>query len=184
MPTRADTRILLFFLAPPDISELLEAVERRVRIRYFESGSFEKKELRRYRSFRDIQDLGQSTSGKITAGLSLLIAGRWARVRARRVSAVGGTARFVVDQQANPRALVLEPGGVYADRSVVRGTLGANVSNARARRLLSQFENILEESTARVGGYFVGRTAAELHRSGYRLVTIHDAESPDLDLAI
>jgi len=184
MPTRADTRILLFFLAPPDISELLEAVERRVRIKYFEAGSFEKKELRRYRSFRDIQGLGQNTSGKITTGLSLLITGRWSWVRARRVSAVGGAARFVVDQQANPQALVLEPGGVYADRSVVRGTLGASVSNARARRLLSEFENILEESTARVGSYFVGRTAADLHRSGHRLVTIHDAESPDLDLAI
>ncbi len=184
MPTRGDTRLLLFFLAPPDIHALLALVERRAGVKYLEMGSNETRTLRPLRSASEIQGLGRSPSGKTTAGLSLLVVGRWAWVRSRRVAASGRAPRYILDQQENPRSVVLEPGGVYEDRCIVRGSVGTGVLNRRALKLLSHFEKALNESTTKIGEYFIGSAARELSRSGYRLVTVHAAEPPEFDLCL
>jgi hypothetical protein len=173
----------LFFATAEDLLVVFDRVEARRRLAYTLTGLFAKPELSTAASGGAIPTLHSPAphAGAI-AGYQYLVTAAAEPVVVREVPQRRGGLRYAVDQLANPRSVVVMPGGLYPPDVRLYGRVGTASDTEFSVRLYRAFAAAIGESFRRVGAYYVGREGEGLWRGGQRLTM--GADSPrEYDLA-
>jgi hypothetical protein len=117
------------------------------------------------------------------SGHGYLVTAAGEPVTVREVPQRNGGLAYAVDQLANPRSVVLMPGGLYPPNARLYGRVGTASDAEFAVQLCRSFAAAIAKSFHRVGAYWVGPRAEELWRSGQRL-TIGADSPPEYDLVV
>lgn len=108
-----------------DCEMLLRYVEAQIQLRYTLCGLFSKPELLTYNSGLDIRHLGVASSGDDVHEDRYLVVDSTIDVKIREVQRGRfDEPLFAVDQLVNPRSIIFQPGGIYEEEYLIRGSLG------------------------------------------------------------
>ncbi len=151
------------------MKSLLAAVESQRPLRYVLGGSSVKPEAESFNSSLQIPNLGCAMVGDQNREAFYLVTDESVGVNARAVEQRRGETRFFFDQQANPRSIVLKPGGVYQQSFIIAGQVGTSSSDKDSEDLLKLFSKELRQRFSKVKSYFVGEEALRLLDEGRRL---------------
>lgn len=127
-----------------------------------------------------LPEIGDASSGDVNLQPMYLILRATALVRHRVVPQRRGGSYFAVDEVCNPEALILVPGGVAGDKSLVVSKAMA-VGNAASLELYRQFTRTVLKGFRKVDSYYLGPEAMKLWEQGWRL-THSVGASPEFDL--
>lgn len=172
---------LQLFATGSDMKSLLAAVESLRPLRYVLGGMSIKPEPETFNSSAHIPNLGCAMVGDQNREPFYLIMDSALGVEARAVQQRQGEIRFFFDQQANPRSIILKPGGIYQQTCVIAGQVGTSSAEKESEDLLKVFARELRQHFSKVKSYYVGNEAIRLMDGGTRL-TINVRSPIDYDL--
>ena len=174
----------LFFATAEDLIVVFDRVEARRRLAYTLTGLFETPELTTAPSGAAISTLhSPAPDAGAIAGYQYLVSAVDDPVVVREVPQRRGGVRYAVDQLANPRSVVIMPGGLYPPDVRLYGRVGTASDAEFSVRLYRAFAAAIGASFRRVGAYYVGQMAEELWCGGQRLTMGADSP-PEYDLAV
>lgn len=165
----------MFFAIENDLFHVLETCEQRFNLEYILMGSFESKEIVRYRSFVEIPNFG-FTDWSSWAGLDhrYLMIPKGAFVDFEEVPQRKGSTRFIIDPMKNPDVVALCTGGIYTkkDNVIIAGAItGSRPEFEFSAAVYKVASSKIKREFQRIGNFYVGPRAAEKLKEGWRLVT-------------
>lgn len=105
----------------------------------------------------------------LSAFETYLVLAQGAPVNFRAIPQRAGGQMYAVDQVGNPRTVVLQTGGLYADQHLIAGQLGTVGDCKESDDLYALFANVIRRRYEKIKSYFVGPEAAAMLDSGARL---------------
>lgn len=171
--TRA--RSLQFFCTRQDLLAVLCAVEVGVQLQYVRIGLFENKEANAFLSASKIEDLGISRYGGNAKDAAYLVMRSDVMSTLREVPQKAGGALYALDQLMNPDSVVLRPGGLFADQTLIGGQVGTASGSEESVALYETLGRGLRSACKKVRSYWVGPEARVLWKKGFRLTSGADA---------
>ena len=165
-----------FFATKDDLSSLLRAVESDRRLQFVVGGTFdEMPDVKAQDSLLGSLDLEGATS-TINSAIYLLSA-PGTSVEIERIEQRRGGVRYAVDQFANPKTVVLRPGG-QLEGCIVAGQLGTASDDPSSLELFQFIRKRVRRLFTKVKAFYVGNEASELLDKGWRLTA--NVKSPPL----
>jgi hypothetical protein len=172
-----------FYATSDDLLPVLERAERKHRVAYTLTGSFESPMLTTVFSGSTIATLAsRAPHPNASGGYSYLVTPADVEVVIREIPQRAGGIRYAVDQLANPISITFDHGGFYAPDILLFGRVATCSDHPKAATLYRAFATSVAKSFTRIRAFYVGPKAEELLRRGCRLAI--GANSPrDYDLA-
>ena len=174
-----------FFAVREDILPVLEAVERKLPVKYVRVGRFLKQELDTFPRAADIPDIGKADHESAICCTTFLICDPSLRVIVTAVNQYNGVTSFHIDQLLNPDTMTFSWGGIWTDEVLLYGRF-ATVSESfspYAKLLMNKFRYQVRKQFARVQEAYVGPTAFQLLKAGKSL-TIAEQSPRTYDLSL
>lgn len=163
--------MLQIFATGSDMRSLLAAIESQRPLRYVLTGASATPAPEFFDSSEDLPNLGLAVVGDQSREPSYLVIDKAEGVEARPVRQRRGGVLYFVDQQLNPRSIVLRPGGVYRQTFIIAGQVGTISANGESQKLIRAFKNDIKKQFSRIKSYYVGHDAALAFDGGMRLTT-------------
>jgi hypothetical protein len=176
-----DTKI---FATRSDLISGIEQIESQREL-YYANTDFDKPEdLKALESLQDCQEIGYNTTGKYITGLTFLVVDRKYNFNIEKIKQNKGGYLYSIDQSNNPYSIMFQPGGMYNETCLIRGTI-ATISDAKeSRELYRFFSKTIIKNCKRIKGWYIGPEAMKLAKSGTRLITMHASQDPIYDLTL
>lgn len=173
----------MFFALLQDMEHILGEVEAQVDIRYYKMGMFDKKPVPVYESIFDAPNVGFALADDWNLVDAYLVMKKKERLNIREVPQRAGGIRFAIDQEVNLNSIELKLGGksFKKENMIVAGRLATISSEKDSDELYKLFSKKIKKAFKYIDGFYVGKTAEEKLREGWRLVTTGKIE---LDLTI
>jgi hypothetical protein len=163
---RAAVRQILFFATREDILRVLAWVEAKLTVQYVRTGIFESRKISRFRSGRDIPNLGQASADQYIACDAYLVCESHQKIAVRPVHLSRGGTRYAIDQMLNTDSVVFTPAGAYGE-ALINGRVATISDSSEAKCLMKEFARAFNESFTKVKAFMMGPAALEvLHRGG------------------
>lgn len=169
---------LELFCSRKDLALVLSEVEEHTRLLFAPAGLSSSPEIT---AFTGCHDVLQYVSSSPTKALAFLVVPTGRALAVRDVPQKDGGTRYSIDQLANPTSIVLRPGHVWDERTLVAGQIGTASSDANSLRLLATFKDAVRKHFTRVKSYWVGPEAGTILDSGGRLLPT-EKSPPEYDL--
>jgi len=155
------------FSARDDIEEVVGDVKSERDIKLVIAGMFESGVV------RVVDSLTQAECAD--PGVILLVLERSQQVHVEEVPQRAGGMRYCVDQRLNPGSIVLRPGGMLDDNTLLAGQVGTVSENPLSVELYQAFSKAVRRKFTKVKSYWVGPGAGRLLDQGARLVATRKA---------
>lgn len=163
---RGRTRNLQFYATRGDLLPMLAEFEAAQSVHY--AAMFSNEGVREFVRAADIPDLGRPSWPELPLSPGYLIAHKDARFRARTLSP-GCDERYAVQEDRNPHAIELSPGGEYARGVLLEGRIATLSGRSQREALLNSLVAVVRRRWIRVGRCYVGPEAATILDGGGRL---------------
>lgn len=172
-----------FYATSDDLIQVFDGLERKHRVVYTRTGSFDSPNQDTFRAGRSISTLSSpAPHPNAGAGYTYLVTPEGVQVAIREIALHAGGVRYSVDQLINPVSITLTHGGFYAPDILLYGRVATCSDHPDAARLYRAFASSIAKFFPRVRAFYVGPQAMELLKKGCRLTI--GADSPrDYDLA-
>lgn len=169
---------LEIFCTTEDLVTILDMVHRQVSLSFAVAGLFETATVQLFQSAADVSTF-IAASGDTT--LNLLVVDSGSTVSTREVPQRKGGTRYGVDQVCNPRSVVLRPGRLVDERTLLAGQIGTASADPASVGLFSAFSGVVRKQFVKVKSYWVGPEALRILDAGGRLTSTPKAP-PEYDL--
>lgn len=172
-----------FFATKSDLLSILRLTEEKMPMKYIRTGGYSAAgAIEEYKSLMTYGDLGINKSGD-HQNESFLVIRAEDSLALNDCCLLEGGRRYFVDQLKNEQSVVLWPGGIYGDKFLVHGHVGTIHTNVTANKLYDVFQKAIKrQCNIKVNGFYISSDVLNLHRSGFRLITINVRQSPEYDL--
>ena len=170
---------LQFFATKSDMETLLGTLEDRISLKYVAFGDSDGLGAVTYERGSDLPRLGYARSE--SAGDHYLMVAKQESVVVRPVELRDGTKRYVVDQLANPKSVVLSPGGIWGDDVLLYGRFATVSEEREAQAIMRRASHALRKKFRRIRAAWVG-PAAEICLDAGRRLTVSACASREFDL--
>ena len=166
------------FATRADLEALLRAIESKRELQYVRAGLFDLPVLNRLPSLLNDANLGIALNGDNAQEPRYLVADREVSIEVRTVPQHGGGTKHAIDQQANPRTIVFQPGGVCSESCVIAGSVGTVSEDPVSLALFQLFSKEVKRQFEKIKSFHVGKEAGESLNKGWRLT--NGVKSPSL----
>ena len=166
------------FCTTSDLVAVLDDAQARSPMSFAVAGLFETANVHRLHDSADIATF-IAASGETL--LSFLAVASGDAVGAREVFQRNGSSLYGVDQLSNPRSVVLRPGRLIDERTLLAGQIGTASQDPVSVTLFSTFRDVVRKQFVKVKSYWVGPEAVQLLDAGGRL-TATLKSPPEYDL--
>ena len=175
----------MFFALISDMEHILKKAESSLDIHYFKMGMFDSRDVPHYQSIFDAPNLGFTLSGDWNRIDSYLVIPESAWLDIRDIPQRAGGIKYAVDQSANAKSVELKLGGIYKEREniLVAGRIGTISESEFSLAAFKLFSSLIRAEFKKIGSFYVGKSAGEKLREGWRLVT-NDKSPKEYDLAL
>lgn len=175
----------MFFTLLEDIDNIIRNFESVIEIQYFKTGLFDSKNIPTYNSLLDAPNIGVALSGDWNRVDNYLITNKSASLNIREVPQRTGEMKFAVDQMNNPKSIELKLGGIYQEKQnvIVAGRVSTISENSDSLELFKLLSTKIKKEFRKIGTFYVGKSAEEKLKEGWRLVT-NEKSPKEYDLAL
>ena len=172
-----------FYATSADLIQVFDRFERKHKVAYTRTGSFDSPSHHTFHAGRSISTLSSpAPHPNADAGYTYLVTPEGMRIASREIELRAGGIRYAVDQLINPISITFTHGGFYAPGILLFGRVATCSDHPDAARLYRAFASSIGKVFSRVQMFYVGPQALELLKKGCRLTI--GANSPrDYDLA-
>ena len=160
-----------FFADRHDIEPIITLIESVFDIKYFETGMFLTTDFNHYDSLLDFEGFGSVNNGDWNQCKSFLILPRESDLVVRNVPQRAGGIRYAIDQQNNPKSMVVKPSGIFKEGVLVAGMVGTISNDDFSVKLFKDFSSKIRKTFTKLGQFYVGPNAKVKLEKGWRLVT-------------
>lgn len=176
---------IMFFTLLEDIDNIIRNFESVIEIQYFKTGLFDSKNIPTYNSLLDAPNIGVALSGDWNRVDNYLITNKSASLNIREVPQRTGEMKFAVDQMNNPKSIELKLGGIYQEKQnvIVAGRVSTISENSDSLELFKLLSTKIKKEFRKIGTFYVGKSAEEKLKEGWRLVT-NEKSPKEYDLAL
>jgi hypothetical protein len=122
-------------------------------------------------SLLDLRSLGVARTGDANHETKYLIADREIRIEVEDVPQRRGGVKYAIDQQANPKTIVITPGGLFGEGCLIAGQIGTASDDTDSIALYELFHREFKSRFKKVKSYLVGAEARALLDKGWRLTS-------------
>jgi hypothetical protein len=166
------SKLIFFFTVLTDIKPILEEMECLFSLIYYKTGLFDFKPDEFYNSIFDVPNIGFTDRGDWNYTDTYLVMPKEEPLKVRKVAQRVGGFKYAIDQQENPNSIILNLGGQYLkkDEIIVAGKIGTISDTFFSLDYLKKFSSKIRKFK-KVGSFYVGPTAEEKVKHGWRLVT-------------
>jgi hypothetical protein len=171
---------LMFFTVLDDIEHILQNIESCIEVRYFKTGLHDSNQF--CNALTKIPNQGAAISGDWNRVDCYLVMKAGQKLNIREVPQRTGETKYTVDQMANPKSIELKLGGIYRDNIIVAGRIATISEDNDSSELYKLFTSKIKREFRKIGSFYVGRSAEEKLRLGWRLVT-NDKSPVEYDLS-
>jgi hypothetical protein len=172
-----------FFATRGDLLRGALRLESDVKVQYVLMGMFPSPTPTRYSSAAEFEDLGVARHGDYNSEPRYMVLDADAEIRVREEPQKAGGLLYAIDLKSNPAGFLFQPGGRYADRTIIRGAVGTATGDPTSVAACRRFWRELRRGFLAVHRFFVGPEAYQLLEAGGRLTPSVQCP-PDLDLRI
>ncbi len=169
---------LEFFASTEDIAHILSAVGSRLPIGFVGAGLVADSSMRTQIT---LPELLQIVAGPGGSSLVFLVVPMSETIHVREILQKKGKPHYSIDQLANPKCLVLRPGGMLNPSTVLAGQIGTASENPESSELFSNFSTLMRQRFTKIKSYWVGPEALRVLDAGGRL-TANVKGLPEYDL--
>lgn len=169
---------LEIFATSTDFVGILRVVEEQLAIAFFVAGMFETGTIRRLDASIDVL---RAMTVPREDQLVFLAVEEKESVGIREVAQKKGGVRYCIDQLCNPKSVVLRPGGMVEENTILAGQIGTTSQAPASLQLFAAFSRAVRQNFVKVKSYWVGPEAIRVLDGGGRLTANLKAAS-DYDL--
>ncbi len=154
-------------------------------IRYYLIDSFLNESIPAYNSFENIEDLGFVQEGDWNLTKSYLTQNPRFTLGLRRILQNDEKVRFDVNQLENAFSVFVKPSGIYTGRKdiLIAGKIATISDTQISTALYTVFQKQIRKEFEKVGAFWVGPTAFQYLKDGWRFTTSTEAPR-EYDLAL
>lgn len=165
------SKSLSFYATSSDLKTLLAEIESKRPLRYVVAGSSSTQAARYFDSALQVPDLGVAREGDQSRETFFLVTNANTDVEVQTVPQRRGGILYFIDQERNPRSIVLRPGGLFQNECIIAGQVGTASTDEESEDLLKLFSKAIRKKFVKINSYYVGQEANHLLDSGMRLTT-------------
>lgn len=170
-----------FFITKDELISIMRSVQESEPVFYVETGNFASKDIQKYESLEEYEDLGIKKSGEGQSE-SFLVLKQSDEVIIRERQIPDGSMRYLVDQMENKDSIVLWPGGIYGEEYFICGHIGTISATETSIKLFNLFAKYIKrQCKIKIGRYYISESAKEIY-SDRRFITISIKESMGCDI--
>ena len=176
---------IMFFTLLGDVDNIIRNFESVIEIQYYQTGLFDSKNIPTYNSLFEAHSIGVALSGDWNRVDNYLISPKSTSLNIREVPQKTGGMKFAVDQMNNPKSIELKLGGIYQgeENVIVAGRVSTISEDFDSLELFKLLSTKIKKEFRKIGQFYVGKSAEEKLKEGWRLVT--NVKSPkEYDLAL
>jgi hypothetical protein len=174
-----DTKI---FATRSDLMPRIEWIEWQKDLHYAISDMYKSKDIEILSSLLGIKEIGYNNTGQYTSGTQFLVVEKKYKIRTEKIRQKKGGYLYDVGPLKNPHSIIFQPGGIYNDSKLIRGSIGTVTESKKSIELYKFFSKEIVQGFTKIKDWYVGPEALKLMESGVRLITMHVHESPKHDL--
>ena len=160
-----------FFADRHDIEPIITLIESIFDIKYCGTGMFLTIDHKYYGSLLDFEGFGSVNNGDWNQSKSFLVLPSEGELIVRNVPQKAGGIRYAIDQQNNPKSIVIKPSGIFKEGVLVAGMLGTISHDDFSLKLFKEFSSKIKKTFTKLGQFYVGPNAKVKLENGWRLVT-------------
>lgn len=163
-----------FFATKEDLFSVMENIESKFDMEYIEMGIFNSQEIIRNRSLTDITNNGYTNFPNwISLDNRFMLIERDIPLKIREVILKDGTKRYAIDPMLNIKSVELSTGGIYTKKQnvLIAGRVGTVYDNDFSGCLYKAITAEMRKKFEKIDSFYVGITAKEKLKNGWRLVT-------------
>lgn len=161
----------MIFTLLEDIDKIIRDFESVINVQYFKTGLFDSYRTPVYNSAFEMPNIGYALSGDWNRVDNYLITKKSRVIKVRKVPQRFGEAKFAVDQMINPKTIEIKLGGIYKENTIVAGRVATISEDLESLELYKLMYSKIKKDFKKIGAFYVGKTAEEKLREGWRLVT-------------
>ncbi len=160
-----------FIATTSDLSSLMSVIEARKPLKYTLTGFPDEPLLKQANSFANIEAFGISKTGKMIGDDSFLLSEPSLEIQIRPVPQDKGGIKYRIYTQLNPKTLLLSPGGVFGNHTIISGELSKYSDEPEAKEMFKIFQREIKRQFRRHKEctYWLGKGAVAIHLAGARL---------------
>ena len=168
-----------FFATNPDLTKLFEQLDTKLSLQFTRAGRFDSITPSVFLRFKDIPNVGIASHASAVACDAYLVSLNGVNIRPRTLASAP---LYVFDQLHNPKTVVFQPGGLWKNEILIRGSVGTASNDPEALRLMRIFSAAFKNQFAKIKGIFVGKEAQKIWKEGKRLTGAEQSPA-EFDLA-
>jgi hypothetical protein len=164
-----------FFADSADLKQLIEVVESRQKVHYYEAGRFDTNNIPHFTSLLDIPDLGIAGYGIKGLNKYYLVLPFDISLILREVAQHAGGTAFFVDQLYNSNSILFRPGGLWQGTAIIPSIVDTLSDDGEAKAIIHEFAKGVRKFK-RIKSVAVGNNALFRLEQGLRFTD--DVRSP------
>jgi len=131
----------------------------------------------------DYQLFGTSIASSHSTADTFIAIKKNEQLSIRPVNQRRGVIKYAVDQYINPNSIIICPGGVYNNQSIIMGMIGSTSVNSESKTIENQYKREIKKYFSNVRGMWVGEEAFTMLQNGARLTSsVRSPKECDLQL--
>lgn len=176
---------IMFFALLEDIENIIRDFELAIEIQYYKTGLLDSKNIPMYNSVLEMPNVGFTLSGDWNRIDNYLIIKKSTVLNIREVAQRKGEIKFAVDQMKNPKSIELKLGGIYKEKEnvIIAGRVATISEDSDSLELFKLLSTKIKKEFKKIGAFYVGKSAEEKLKIGWRLVT-NEKSPKEYDLAL
>ena len=176
---------IMFFMLLEDIEKTIRDFESLIEIQYYRTGLLDSKNIPTYNSLFEAPNIGVALSGDWNRVDNYLITKKSTQLNIREVPQRTGEIKFAIDQMNNPKSIELKLGGIFKEKEnvIVGGRIATISEDSDSLELYKLLSTKIKKEFKNIGAFYVGKSAEEKLKIGWRLVT-NEKSPKEYDLAL
>jgi len=168
-----------------DIEKTIRDFESLIEIQYYRTGLLDSKNIPTYNSLFEAPNIGVALSGDWNRVDNYLITKKSTQLNIREVPQRTGEIKFAIDQMNNPKSIELKLGGIFKEKEnvIVGGRIATISEDSDSLELYKLLSTKIKKEFKNIGAFYVGKSAEEKLKIGWRLVT-NEKSPKEYDLAL
>lgn len=176
---------IIFFMLLEDIEKIIQDFESLMEIQYYRTGLLDSKNIPAYNTLFEAPNIGVTLSGDWNRVDNYLITKKSTQLNIREVPQRTGEIKFAIDQMKNPKSIELKLGGIFEEKEnvIVGGRIATISEDSDSLELYKILSTKIKKEFKKIGAFYVGKSAEEKLKNGWRLVT-NEKSPKEYDLAL
>ncbi len=171
-----------FFATKEALMEILQGVSAEIEVKYVSDKRYDRPVGIEYNDLSLYPQFGISCSGDHQSE-SFFVVEQDKEIIFKESKQRDGTSKFYLGQDDNVDSIVLWPGGVYNDDSLISGHIGTISDSPISKKIFKAFQkNIKKRCKLKIGRYYIDDTLQSMKK--YRLVTMTVKEPLEYDIQL